>query len=91
LYSCRFFFSISNLDGVPLVVFGLFGLAFFVILPGGASGRPSGHFYVLATAGTNIEATRPLQYGTSLVLIAMVLGMNLVAIVWRARLRKRMK
>ena len=49
------------------------------------------HIYVLATAGTNIEATRPLQYGTALVLIAMVLGMNLVAIVWRARLRKRMK
>ena len=49
------------------------------------------HVYVLATAGTNIEATRPLQYGTSLVLITMVLGMNLVAIVWRARLRKRMK
>jgi ABC-type phosphate transport system permease subunit len=41
LYSCGFFFSISNLDGVPPVVFGLFGLAFFVILPGGASGRPS--------------------------------------------------
>lgn len=49
------------------------------------------HIYVLATAGTNIEATRPLQYGTSLVLIALVLGMNLAAIVWRARLRKRMK
>jgi phosphate transport system permease protein len=47
------------------------------------------HIYVLATAGTNIEATRPLQYGTSLVLIALVLGMNLVAIIWRARLRKR--
>jgi phosphate transport system permease protein len=49
------------------------------------------HIYVLATAGTNIEATRPLQYGTALVLIALVLGMNLAAIVWRARLRKRMK
>ncbi len=49
------------------------------------------HIYVLATAGTNIEATRPLQYGTSLVLIALVLGMNLTAIVWRSRLRKRMK
>lgn len=49
------------------------------------------HIYVLATAGTNIEATRPLQYGTSLVLIALVLGMNLTAIVWRASLRKRMK
>lgn len=49
------------------------------------------HIYVLATAGTDIEATRPLQYGTSLLLIAMVLGMNLVAIIWRSVLRKRMK
>lgn len=49
------------------------------------------HIYVLATAGTEIEATRPLQYGTALVLIALVLGLNLVAIIWRARLRKRMQ
>lgn len=46
------------------------------------------HIYVLATAGTEIEATRPLQYGTALVLIALVLGMNLTAILYRARLRK---
>lgn len=49
------------------------------------------HVYVLATAGTEIEATRPLQYGTALVLIALVLGLNLGAILWRARLRKRMQ
>ncbi len=49
------------------------------------------HIYVLATAGTDIEATRPLQYGTALVLIALVLGMNLIAIVWRSRLRKKLK
>ena len=49
------------------------------------------HVYVLATAGTEIEATRHLQYGTALVLIALVLGMNLVAIIWRSRLRKKMK
>ena len=48
------------------------------------------HIYVLATAGTEIETTRPLQYGTALVLIALVLGLNLVAIVYRSRLRKRM-
>ncbi len=48
------------------------------------------HIYVLATAGTNIELTRPLQYGTSLVLIFLVLGMNLVAIVLRAKLRRKM-
>ena len=48
------------------------------------------HIYVLSTAGTEIEATRPLQYGTSLVLIVLVFGMNLAAILLRARLRKRM-
>ncbi len=49
------------------------------------------HVYVLATAGTEIEATRHLQYGTALVLIALVLGMNLVAILWRSRLRRKLK
>jgi len=49
------------------------------------------HIYVLATAGTEIEATRHLQYGTSLVLIFLVLGMNLIAIIYRSRLRKRMQ
>jgi phosphate transport system permease protein len=47
------------------------------------------HIYVLATAGTEIEATRHLQYGTALVLIFLVLGLNLVAIFYRARLQKR--
>jgi phosphate transport system permease protein len=47
------------------------------------------HIYVLATAGTEIEKTRPLQYGTALVLITLVLGMNLIAILYRSRLRRR--
>jgi len=47
------------------------------------------HIYVLATAGTEIEATRPLQYGTALVLIVLVLGLNLIAIVYRSRLRRK--
>lgn len=47
------------------------------------------HIYVLATAGTQIEATRHLQYGSALVLIALVLGMNLAAIIYRARLRNK--
>jgi phosphate transport system permease protein len=47
------------------------------------------HIYVLATAGTEIEATRHLQYGTALVLISLVLGLNLIAIFYRARLQKR--
>jgi phosphate transport system permease protein len=47
------------------------------------------HMYVLATAGTDIEKTRPLQYGTALVLILLVLGMNVTAIVLRDRLRRK--
>ncbi|MGD9209938.1 MAG: phosphate ABC transporter permease PstA, partial [Desulfobacteraceae bacterium] len=49
------------------------------------------HIYVLATAGTEIEATRPLQYGTALVLIVLVLGMNLLAILYRSKLRRKMQ
>ena len=47
------------------------------------------HMYVLATAGTEIDKTRPLQYGTGLVLLLLVLGMNLIAIILRDRLQKR--
>ena len=47
------------------------------------------HMYVLATAGTDIEKTRPLQYGTGLVLILLVLGMNLLAIILRDHLQRR--
>lgn len=47
------------------------------------------HIYVLATAGTDIEATRPLQYGTALVLIALIFGLNLAAIIYRSKLRRR--
>lgn len=47
------------------------------------------HIYVLATAGTHISQTRPIQYGTALVLITLVLGINTVAIVIRARIRRR--
>ncbi len=49
------------------------------------------HIYVLATAGTHIEATRHLQYGTALVLILMVFGMNLAAIITRAKMRKKLR
>jgi len=37
------------------------------------------HLYVIATSGTDLEATRPIAYGTALVLIVIVLGMNLLA------------
>ncbi|MEN6487439.1 MAG: phosphate ABC transporter, permease protein PstA, partial [Smithella sp.] len=47
------------------------------------------HMYVLETAGTHIEETRPLQYGTVLVLVALVLGIDLIAIVIRSYMRRR--
>lgn len=47
------------------------------------------HIYVLATAGTHIEETRSIQYGTALTLIILVLGMNLLGIIMRSKQRKK--
>ena len=49
------------------------------------------HMYILATSGTDIEKTLPLQYGTALMLIFLVVGMNLLAIILRDRLQNRNK
>lgn len=47
------------------------------------------HIYVLATSGTEIAKTMPLQYGTALVLLCLVVGMNGIAVIVRDRLQKR--
>lgn len=47
------------------------------------------HMYVLATAGTEIEKTRPMQYGTGLLLVALVFAMNFVAILIRDKMQKK--
>ncbi len=47
------------------------------------------HLYIMSTQHHAIQTVRPLAYGTALVLIAFVLGMNLVAVVVRYRLRKK--
>jgi phosphate transport system permease protein len=49
------------------------------------------HLFVLATAGTNIAQTRPIQYGTALVLLIIVLGVNVFAIAIRNHYRKKMR
>lgn len=49
------------------------------------------HIYVLATAGIHIEATRHIQYGTAIVLIVLVLGLNFSGMVLRYRFRKKFK
>lgn len=47
------------------------------------------HLYVLATSGTDIEAARPMAYGTALILILIVLTMNLTASFIRNKLEKK--
>ncbi len=46
------------------------------------------HIYVLATAGTHIQATRHLQYGTAIVLIGLVLVLNMTGMIMRYRFKK---
>ncbi|MEQ1831930.1 MAG: phosphate ABC transporter permease PstA [Candidatus Eisenbacteria bacterium] len=48
------------------------------------------HVFVLATQSPDIDATRPLLYGTVLVLLALTFLLNLTAILLRARLRARL-
>jgi len=47
------------------------------------------HLYIMATQHHAIQQVRPLAYGTALVLIALVLGLNMTAIVVRYRLRRK--
>lgn len=47
------------------------------------------HLYVIATSGTDLEATRPMAYGTAIVLIVIVLIMNLLANFLRRRFSKQ--
>jgi phosphate transport system permease protein len=45
------------------------------------------HLYVIATSGTNIEASRPIAFGTALVLITIVFIMNMLATIIRRKLK----
>ena len=47
------------------------------------------HLYILATQHPDTIAVRPKQYGTALVLVALILGVNLCAIVLRNRFRNK--
>ena len=48
------------------------------------------HVFVLATQSPDIDATKPLLYGTVLVLLLITLLLNLTAILLRAQLRARL-
>ena len=47
------------------------------------------HVFIMATQSTDAVATRPIQYGTTLVLVALTFLLNLTAIVARHRFRRR--
>ncbi len=49
------------------------------------------HLYVLATSGTDIEKSRPVAYGTALVLILIVLLMNTIAGIIKNQFQKNKK
>jgi len=49
------------------------------------------HLYVLTTSGTNIEESRPMAYGTALVLIVIVLIVNMIANAIRKSYSKKLK
>ena len=49
------------------------------------------HLFVLATQHPDVTKVRPLQYGTALVLIMLVLGINLGAILLRRHIRKKIR
>jgi len=49
------------------------------------------HLYVIATSGTQIEKSRPMAYGTAVVLLMLVTVLNLAAVFLRGRFSKMTK
>ncbi len=49
------------------------------------------HVYVMATQSPDVEATKPLLYGTVLVLLLLTFTLNLAAVVIRTRIRRRLR
>ncbi|MEN2997585.1 MAG: phosphate ABC transporter permease PstA [Brevinematia bacterium] len=46
------------------------------------------HIYIMATQSVDVDATMPIQFGTTLVLLVLTFMLNLFAIFLRGRLRK---
>lgn len=49
------------------------------------------HLYILATQHPDAQKILPMQYGTALVLLFLVVGLNFTAIILRMRVRKKYK
>jgi phosphate transport system permease protein len=49
------------------------------------------HVFILSTQSPNVDKTRPLLYATVLVLLCLTFMLNIVAIIVRANMRKKMR
>lgn len=49
------------------------------------------HIYILTTQSPDVEATKPILYGTVLVLLVLTFSLNFAAIMIRSRIRRRLR
>jgi phosphate transport system permease protein len=49
------------------------------------------HVFVLSTQSPDIEKTRPITFATVLVLLILTFALNFIAIIIRARVRKKLR
>jgi len=49
------------------------------------------HVYILSTQSNNIDETRPILYATVLTLLLLTFALNIVAIIIRAKMRKKLR
>jgi phosphate transport system permease protein len=49
------------------------------------------HIYIMSTQSSNVDATLPIQFATTLVLLLLTFSLNAVAVILRYRIRKRSK
>jgi len=47
------------------------------------------HIYIMTTQSFDVELTRPIQYGSTLVLLTLTFSLNIIAILIRSKMRKR--
>lgn len=49
------------------------------------------HIYIMSTQSSNVDATQPIQFATTLVLLLLTFSLNAVAVTIRYRIRKKAK
>ncbi|MGD8780402.1 MAG: phosphate ABC transporter permease PstA [Ignavibacteria bacterium] len=82
---CAFF-----LPQLPVAYFDMGFFSIPMINPAEQFMYLSYHIFILATQSTNPTLTMPIQYGTTMVLISIVILLNLTAIVFRYKFRQTM-